>query len=62
PAQGVEFPAPVVPVWKLLEAANGSASTTVTEEMAAGQMLAYQQMVDSNVPVGRLVVGRSAVQ
>ncbi|CAN0324961.1 unnamed protein product [Ectocarpus sp. 12 AP-2014] len=30
--------------------------------MAAGQMLAYQQMVDSSVPVGRLVAGRSAVQ
>ncbi|CAN0534291.1 unnamed protein product, partial [Ectocarpus sp. 12 AP-2014] len=52
----------VVPVWKLLGAANGSASTTVTEEMAAGQMLAFQQMVDSSVPVGRLVAGRSAVQ
>ncbi|CAM9940175.1 unnamed protein product [Ectocarpus sp. 4 AP-2014] len=62
PAQGVEFPAPVVPVWKLLEAANGSASTSVTEEMAARQMLAHQQMVNSSVPVGRLVAGRSVVQ
>lgn len=49
----------MVPVWKLLQAAYGSAGEP--GETAARQMRIFKELVASSSPVGRMVSGRSSV-